>query len=103
MTSDTRLIAQIDERLARLEQQLARLEEHTRPRVAYSPEECARLAGVNVHKVYRWIRTGRLPAIRDGRRYIVRIDALQDALARMDGEERLSPDQLALFSRRNAS
>jgi len=40
-------------------------------RRAYTPEEVARLLGIHLNSVYAMLRSGSLPAVRAGRRWLI--------------------------------
>jgi excisionase family DNA binding protein len=50
-------------------------------RIAYSPDEVAVLLGISRSSVWRWIRSGELPAGRIGGRVLIPSEALRDRLA----------------------
>jgi excisionase family DNA binding protein len=60
-------------------------EERTERR-AYSPAEWARLHGMGEQTVYHAIRTGRLPSVRLGRRWLVPHDALDRMMEKQTKE-----------------
>lgn len=51
-------------------------------------EEVARIARVSISSVRHWIKTGRLPSIRPGRRRLVQRSALDSFLVRDMTKER---------------
>ena len=52
----------------------------TAPRIAVSPSEAARLAGIGRTKLYSALSTGALRSLKIGKRRLIRIDALKDWL-----------------------
>ena len=53
----------------------------TTDRVTYSVEEVARVLGIGRNTAYEAVRTGKIPALRIGRRYLIPVDALQRLLS----------------------
>ncbi len=50
-------------------------------RLGYSPTEFAQAIGVHPNSVYKWLRSGQLPHLRLGRRYVITAVTLKALLA----------------------
>jgi len=64
-------------------------------RKAYSPKEVQEMLGIAQTTVYRWLESGRLPAVKIGKLWRIPADALEELL---DTEGGQSDDRPADFS-----
>ena len=64
-------------------------------RKAYSPKEVQEMLGVGQTTIYRWLESGRLPAVKIGKLWRIPADALEELL---DTEGGQSDDRPADFS-----
>jgi excisionase family DNA binding protein len=53
-------------------------------RLAYSPAEAAALIGISRARLYQLLDDGTLPSVKLGRRRLIRHQALDDLLARLE-------------------
>ncbi|MBM4467444.1 MAG: helix-turn-helix domain-containing protein [Chloroflexi bacterium] len=55
-------------------------------RKAYSPKEVQEMLGIAQTTVYRWLTSGRLPAVKIGRLWRIPADALEELLSTEGGQ-----------------
>ncbi len=54
-------------------------------RKAYSPKEVQEMLGISQTTVYRWLETGKLPAVKIGKLWRIPADALEELLNTAEG------------------
>jgi len=56
-------------------------------RKAYSPKEVQEMLGISQTTVYRWLESGRLPAVKIGKLWRIPADALEELLSAEGGQD----------------